>query len=243
MEPRGFAGGIILLWNSANLVFHAVGGSAQGVHGVVEVRNLNHTFVLSAIYANPRYATRKLLWKELCDMAGSVTHPWLVLGDFNEMINQGEKLGGRPIKKNRAHLYAATMNACNLLDLGFHGQKYTWSNMRRRNPFFERIDRGWVNPEWMASYPKSTLWNLYRVTSNHYPLLVRLDSPIPRLGDKPFRFEPMWLLDNTFRENVEQAWHTVDGDIRVRIKNMQCALTIWNSTIFGNIYIGGKDGL
>ncbi|XP_057251282.1 uncharacterized protein LOC130591656 [Beta vulgaris subsp. vulgaris] len=36
VEPRGFAGGIIILWNSDCIKFHVVGDNIQGVHGVVE---------------------------------------------------------------------------------------------------------------------------------------------------------------------------------------------------------------
>ncbi|XP_048490838.2 uncharacterized protein LOC125492425 [Beta vulgaris subsp. vulgaris] len=36
VEPRGFAGGIVLLWHANDIKFQVMGESAQGVHGVVE---------------------------------------------------------------------------------------------------------------------------------------------------------------------------------------------------------------
>lgn len=118
VEPRGFARGVVLLWNATNLKFHVVGGNSQGVHGVVEVSHSTNSFVLSAIYASPKYVSRKLLWQDLCKMSESITYPWLAIGDFNEIISQDEKFGGQQIKKNRANLYASNMNLCNLLDMG-----------------------------------------------------------------------------------------------------------------------------
>lgn len=98
------------------------------------------------------------------------------------------------------------MNSCNLLDMGYQGQKLIWSNKLKRNLILERVDRGWVNPEWITMFPNSNLWHLPRANSGHCPLLMHFDNPSPRLGSKPFRFEPMWLLDDTFKEKIEQAW-------------------------------------
>lgn len=58
--------------------------------GLVEVQNLSSPFLLFAIYANPKFETRKLLWNELCVMARTVTVPWVVLGDFNEVVWQSD---------------------------------------------------------------------------------------------------------------------------------------------------------
>lgn len=236
VEPRGFAGGIVLLWHANDIKLQVMGESAQGVHGVVEVCSSSKSFVLSSVYASPKYVNRKHLWQELSNMAGNVNCPWLVIGDFNEITNQGEKFGGRPIKQNRARLYVHTMDTCNLLDMGYNGQKYTWSNMRRNNPIFERLDRGWVNLEWMATYPNSSLWTLPRVTSDHCPLVVKLDHPIPRLGSRPFRFEPMWLMDRSFKDNIGTSWPKEGGEIGDMLYNLQNVLVDWNLNNFGNVY-------
>lgn len=58
VEPRVFAGGLVLLWNATILKLHTIGGNAQGVHRLVEVCSLNKSFVLSAIYASPKYVNR-----------------------------------------------------------------------------------------------------------------------------------------------------------------------------------------
>ena len=240
VELRGFAGGIILHWNSNIMNFHYIGENSQGVHGVVEACSTNLSYVLSAIYASPSYADRKLLWQDLCNIAGVVKSPWIAIGDFNEIINQGEKFGGQPIKINRANLYASTMNACSLLDLGYQGQKYTWSNMRKKYPIFTRLDRGWVNPEWITKFSNSNLWNLPRVTLDHCPILVYQDNPPPKIGNKPFRFEPMWLLDHTFEEKIKTSWPREGREIGSMLLDLKEVLVEWNINTFGNVYIRKK---
>jgi len=53
--------------------------------------------------------------------------PWLVLGDFNEVLCGEDKYGGRQVNINRALKFKECLDVCNLLDLGFqvqnsHGQ-------------------------------------------------------------------------------------------------------------------------
>ena len=125
------------------------------MHGVVEVRNRNLSFVFSAIYASPKLHCRKILWDELKTMASNMHLSWLALGDFNEVVNQSEKLGGNKISLSRSNLYASTMDDCNLIDIGYNGPKFTWTNKRRNNPIYERLDRGWANVEWFTMFPDS----------------------------------------------------------------------------------------
>lgn len=108
--------------------------------------------------------------------------------------------------------------------------------MRKTNPIFKRLDRGWVNPEWMTFIPNSNLQNLPRVTSDHCPQLIHLDNPIPRLRNESFRFEPMLLLDNVFKENIGNTWPMGGGEIGPNLQEMQHVLTAWNLNNFGNVY-------
>ena len=56
--------------------------------------------------------------------------PWLLLEDFNKVLTGEDKFGGKSINLNRALDFKDCLDTCNLLDLGFFGPKYTWSNRR-----------------------------------------------------------------------------------------------------------------
>lgn len=92
--------------------------------------------------------------------------PWLVLGDFNEITFAREKLGGNRRKEYRMRSYKETMNSYNLIDLGFIGSKLTWSNKRRTNPIFERLDRCWACQKWILNNPDVVVNNLSILSSN-----------------------------------------------------------------------------
>ena len=71
--------------------------------------------------------------------------PWLLLGDFNDMISEEEKLGGLPINRTRMTAFRNCLDKCGLIDLGFHGPRFTWTNkVRSGNP---PLRKGWIE-EW-----------------------------------------------------------------------------------------------
>ena len=72
---------------------------------------------------------------------------WLLLEDFNKVLTGEDKFGGKSINLNRALDFKDCLDTCNLLDLGFFGPKYTWSNRRQLTDLIlERIDRCFDNP-------------------------------------------------------------------------------------------------
>lgn len=50
--------------------------------------------------------------------------------DFNEVLLSNEKFGGRLVNTRRALRFQECLDVCNMIDMGFSGAKYTWSNMR-----------------------------------------------------------------------------------------------------------------
>ncbi|GKV40167.1 hypothetical protein SLEP1_g47835 [Rubroshorea leprosula] len=136
-----------------------------------------------------------------------VKGPWLVIGDFNDITCQDEKLGGNIVPQYRIRAYVDCMNYCDLLDLGYSGPKFTWVNKRESNQLIrERLDRAWVNPSWRMLFPEASLRHLPRLHSDHCPILLQLDPVVPRHGDKPFRLEKFWLDHESFKDLVLKDW-------------------------------------
>lgn len=68
---------------------------------------------------------------------------WLIGGDFNELLLASEKFRENSINNDMATIFRDYLNHYNLIDLGFRGSKFTWSNMRykhRQNLILERLD-------------------------------------------------------------------------------------------------------
>ena len=158
-----------------------------------------------------------------------------MLGDFNEVLSRDDKFGGKDVKLNRALEFKECLDECNMLDLGFAGLKYTWTNSRPiTDLILERIDRCFANPSWRTLYSNATVTHLPRIWSDHCPVLLELCRPYVCNLIKPFRFQTMWLLHPEFPSVVQHAWlenrglHTAISDFVIRAKK-------WNSEVFGNL--------
>ena len=88
----------------------------------------SYTFFLTAIYASPNFTKRKILWNYLKDLSPSIRLPWVLLGDFNDMLSEDETMGGLPLTSSRINAFQDYLDYCGLMDLGFHGPKFTWTN-------------------------------------------------------------------------------------------------------------------
>ena len=91
----GYAGGLWLLWKKEEVEVIMLAATKQEIHATIKVCNSELTWLISAIYASPRLAKRKILWENLSQVALLHTPPWLMLGDFNEILCGNDKMGGR----------------------------------------------------------------------------------------------------------------------------------------------------
>lgn len=65
-------------------------------------------------------------------MAVSDLHslPWVIAGDFNEVLMGEDKFGGRTGNISRALRFQDCLDNCRMIDIGFSGTQFTWSNHR-----------------------------------------------------------------------------------------------------------------
>ena len=133
--------------------------------------------------------------------------PWLMIGDFNEVLYGEDKLRGNHINLKQALEFKACLDSCSFVDLGFVRPKYTWTNKRQISDLIlERLDRCFTNPIWRILYPKVVVTHLPRTFSDHHPVLIELwKTNVNRLV-RPFCFLTMWLLHPDFPRIVRKAW-------------------------------------
>lgn len=84
--------------------------------------------IFSTIYASNDILDRNILWDNLKNITNYYKGPWMVGGNFNEIIDSRDKFGGRHKNQRRANSLINCLNYCNLVDIELKGCKYTWSN-------------------------------------------------------------------------------------------------------------------
>lgn len=150
-------------------------------------------------------------WELLRLLPGQSELPWVIGGDFNEILSNEEKAGGVPRSDSLIEMFRLALMECSLTDLGFVGQKFTWSNNRSAPDTVRcRLDRVCANSSWSALFPDSYVVHLRYLGSDHVPILFRVSRPRPQLGGtrrRPWLFEAQWMrrseCEEIIREGVE----------------------------------------
>ena len=83
----------------------------------------------TGFYRNPETNKRYISWQLLDSLSKQCNIPWVVFIDFNEIIFFVEELGGAERKAKQMEAFRECLNSCELCDLGFIEQKYTWCNV------------------------------------------------------------------------------------------------------------------
>lgn len=89
-------------------------------------------WMLNMVYCPVKYSEKSKFWDDLTAVTESFLGPSIVIGDFNSILDQSEKFGGKP--------HASTSNPKDLklflekigfIDLRAFGTPHTWSNNRQ----------------------------------------------------------------------------------------------------------------
>ena len=96
-ETIGYIGGLWLLWNADRVEVTNLTGMEQEIHASVKVKSSHLYWLFTTVYASPRFRERRLLWNNLKYVSSVHNLPWIIAGDFNELLPSEEKFGGRPV--------------------------------------------------------------------------------------------------------------------------------------------------
>nr|XP_025670055.1 uncharacterized protein LOC112769805 [Arachis hypogaea] len=227
------------LQNSPN---EPVGGVKHGddqMEGgdILEGERDGKNWVCSAVYGSPQSAIREDLWEHLLALGTSIQDPWLITGDFNEILHSQEVKGGH-FNVNRSNYFSHILDSCNLFDLTTVGRSFTWFRKVQGNKeVAKKLDRACSNSSWRVMFPEAFTEVLSRLHSDHCPLLTRcLGLPV-RKGSRPFRFQAVWVTHPSYKSVVYKAWNGNNTHIHGKLRKVQEASLKFNSRVFGNIFI------
>ncbi|KAF5475845.1 hypothetical protein F2P56_007609 [Juglans regia] len=208
IDCKGFSGGLAFLWkNDVEAEVHSY--SQNHISLMVKGAKEREDWLLTGFYGSPVTARRQSSWKLL--QAINPVHPlgWLCIGDFNEILFIGDKSGGAVRAFNQIESFRDTVELCGLSDLGFVGNKFTWSNGRHGASFTkEMLDRAFGNSSWMDLFPSHKVYTLPALSSDHCPIFVTMEKQVTDSlkCDKPFRFEAGWSLNGECHNILEEVW-------------------------------------
>ncbi|QHO53738.1 Endonuclease/exonuclease/phosphatase family protein [Arachis hypogaea] len=191
-EAIGFMGGIWVLWDDPNSNINIIERQEQLVHFSFDRMGIGKCFFHCNI-SSPQERERKQMWDSIQNIAHNLAEPWILMGDFNYIVDQKEKRGGGLCNIHNCRRFRKWIDDCKLLDLGYVGQRFTWKGGVRGDldRVFKRLDRALGNVQWRTLFPDVRIEVLPCLHSDHHPLIVRFIPDRMDRGNKPFRFEAM----------------------------------------------------
>lgn len=144
-----------------------------------------------------------MTWGYLRDLYRHNNLPWIVIGDFNEILYSHEKEGGAPRPVRMMQDFRDALVDCELEDMGFRGDQFTW---RRR--LHEHFDRAVCNGGFHALFPNVTVTTTPHTKSDHWPLLLDTDDDGTEqtFQRRHTQFEARWLKEDDAVARVTEAW-------------------------------------
>ncbi|KAL2531794.1 Uncharacterized protein Adt_05145 [Abeliophyllum distichum] len=233
------SGKIWSFWNLGTTVASCV-DHPQFLHIRVEDPRLPRPMYITPVYASCSPTGRRDLWMGLHQISLVVDGPWMVGGDFNVIVHNGERIGHNTRDRGTSD-FADMMMDCGLTDAGYSGSQYTWTNGR----VWKWLDRVLINSAIGSSCSRFSVRHLNRSTSDHSPLLIQWSSD-DDLGPRPFRFLNVWSRHHDFLSFVSQKWsfpthHTGMTALWEKIFRLKQGLRWWNRHVFGDIFQRVRD--
>lgn len=159
------------------------------------------------VHGSPNTQLRRKLWKDLARSKLDINVSWLTMGDFNVVTGSEEVGDNGDVSHYQCSRFTDWTFTQNLLDLGYVGNKFTWSRGIYSSTLRSaRLDRAMCDFEWRNMFPNAMVQHLPRVQSDHAPLLLNLNLGNDRRGGNHFKTLAAWFLHEGFKPFVDSRW-------------------------------------
>ena len=236
-------GKIWVVWHPSVQVV-LIGKSLQMITCEVMLPGSLSWIVISVVYAADDDASRMELWKEIVDLSESQVignRPWLLLGDFNQVLHPQEHSipASLNVDRKMRNFRNCLMDA-ELSDLVYKGNTFTWWNKSKTRPVAKKLDRILVNDSWSSTFPTS--FGLFGNPdfSDHASCGVVLDEVITKVK-RPFKFFNFLLQNPEFPNLVRDNWFSLNvvGSAMFRVtkklKTLKKPIRDFNRQNYSNI--------
>ena len=138
--------------------------------------------------------------------------PWLCIGDFNEIMHPNEKSGGNDRNVSMISEFREVVYECNLLDMGYKGHPYTWSNRQfGYHHIEERLDRALCSQDLGNCFQEEIVTNMVMWESYHNLLVMNVQEKKSRVSydRRTFsrvHYEDFWTPYEGCKNIVKEVW-------------------------------------
>ncbi|XP_013594546.1 PREDICTED: uncharacterized protein LOC106302626 [Brassica oleracea var. oleracea] len=209
VSPEGLSRGLAVLWKDCYKV-EILPSDKRLIDMSVEMGSL--FFFLSCIYGDPVRDRRQLVWDKLVNIGLTRDRAWALIGDFNELLDNSEKLGRAFRNDSTFWDFRNMVENCKIKEVRSTGNSLSWVGWRD-NVWVEcRLDRSFGNDEWFQLFPRSNVNYMEMWPSDHRPLLLKFVLEPHVRGRGHFYFDKRMVGNAGFEDAVRRGWDGGTGD-------------------------------
>lgn len=233
---------IWVAWNPNILEGKQLHCNEQAITLSIKIKSHPHdTFILTVVYGYNEKSNRRELWRKLRyqhQIYGNL--PWIIMGDFNIILDSQDKIGEKRIDRNAIREFKDWIRDMDIINLPSRGCKYTWSNNRSGDQrVYTKIDHMFCNDLWKSQNPHFQLDYEPPLTSDHSRGILTIQKDL-NFGPKPFKFMKGWLKHPKFKQILMDSWgEYVSGNpldrLTKKLKCLKIALKSLNKDEYSDI--------
>lgn len=164
----------------------------------------NTTFLIFGVYCPAKEEDKPLFWDDLSSFYANNTLPWLLIGEFNELLSTTDKLGGSPIHSQQCKRLPTFLTKNNAIDVPCSQTAYSWKS-NQDTFLLERIDRAIIDTQFSNLFPNIIVKYGIFSLSDHAQVIFDSNSESFNTNCL-FCFNKMWTLDQGSHDIVAKEW-------------------------------------
>ncbi|GJV05062.1 putative reverse transcriptase domain-containing protein [Tanacetum coccineum] len=148
---------IIVGYDSNSVDVMVMEQSDQVLHYLVKPLNGDKLFYCSFIYAHSHTTDRRSLWKSLKKYKRAIKdEPWIVLGDFNAILQPSKKSMGGSMVTTAMSNFRDCVADVEIEDIAMTGFRYTWNKQPGNvGGLLKKLDRVMTNGSFLSVFPNA----------------------------------------------------------------------------------------
>ncbi|XP_022868499.1 uncharacterized protein LOC111388067 [Olea europaea var. sylvestris] len=215
------AGRILILWSPSKVKLEVLETTPQIIHFIATCKVTSYTFLVSFVYGFHTIVSRRPLWNNIMDLHANVSLPWMILGDFNNVLKFDKNSNGAEVTPYEIKDFANCCLRVGLTDVRSIGCLYTWID----NSTWSKIDKVMVNDIWVqnGAYVFPDLLP-FRCLFDHSPCIVSIHDRMVNTR-KSFKFFNRWTNHEDFNDIILASWNfNVVGTKKLILCKKSCKL-------------------
>jgi hypothetical protein len=174
VDVQGKGGGLVLYWDES-IKINVLSYGMHYFDTLVWDGDHHASWRGTFVYGESRTQDRHLMWEALRRLKPISASPWLLIGDFNEVLWSFEQFSARKRPERQMADFLEILAFCDVFDIGFSRVPWTFESRQHGDKNVKiRLDRVVASASWSNWFLEARLHHLVSSRSDHTPILLEM---------------------------------------------------------------------